>query len=172
MGTASRGNFIVPGELLRKAVGGSAPREETPALPDFQEIFYQPESDERKQLEREQHETRRLADAARNTAKYGVHGAAPALTPRIRWERETDPTQHVGPRLAQREPTVRADVDQARLYAGNLRLDSDDEDDDEDEDEAQKSLRVISPRELLRKGRRVTNRRPRGSIQGNQRRGF
>jgi len=170
---AVKGRFETPGELLRKAanmsrlpqvtpIGGSAPREETPALPDFQEIYYQPEDDERRKLEREQAETRRLADAARNTARYGIHGiAATPSTPQIRWEPEADPAEHTGPKLVNREPTVRADVDMDRIYAGSVYLrdaaseesDTEDDEDDDDDEQAEKALRVISPRELLRKSR-------------------
>ena len=140
-----KGDFVTPGELLRKTNTmsrlpqvtphhGSTPREETPAMPDFQEIYYQPDSDERKKREREQGRIRRRADSARNTAKYGFHGIAPQGDPEIRWEPDVNPVEHAGPKLGNRKPTVRADIDEDRIYAGSGY--EEDEDDDEDDDDS------------------------------------
>ena len=56
-------------------IAGSAPREDTPALPDFQDIYYQPKSSEHRKREAAQVTTRRLSDAKRVSGIFGFHGA-------------------------------------------------------------------------------------------------
>lgn len=59
---------------------GSPSRGASPApynsLPDYQEIYYQPQSDQRRQDEVESNANRRQAQAVRNREKYGFHGVA------------------------------------------------------------------------------------------------
>jgi len=68
---------------------GSAPRFHTPPIPDFQEIYCQPDDTAKQRKEREQGETRRRAEAERNRGKYGMHGSPIGLKPVLRWG-ETD----------------------------------------------------------------------------------
>lgn len=65
---------------------GSAPRQETPPMPDFQGIYFQPETQESKKREREQQETRRRSMAYRNKGRFGFHGEAMHLKPELRYE--------------------------------------------------------------------------------------
>lgn len=86
--------------LVRKALGngpvptvapiaGSAPRDRTPALPDYQEIYYQPKDDARRKLEAQQQAVRRAGNRERNRATYGFHGSPGtnlSLEPVLRYE--------------------------------------------------------------------------------------
>lgn len=108
-------------------IGGSAPREETPPIPDYEEIYYQPKDSEHVLREEEQNANRRRANAQRNTAVYGFHGAAGtnlSLEPELRYE--TDPNRMLQesvmgkkPMLAQRKPTILAPEIKDRLDAGS-----------------------------------------------------
>jgi Protein of unknown function (DUF5661) len=67
---------------------GSAPRWETPPIPDYQDIYYQPEDDEKKKKEREQQETRRRSVQRRNRGVFGFHGLAYRGKPDLRYDPE------------------------------------------------------------------------------------
>jgi hypothetical protein len=98
-------------------IAGSSPRDETPSLPDYQEIYYQPPSDERRQLEEEQELTRRLATAKRNTGVYGFHGTGlPPSEPVLHYV--SNPQAHAGPLLSARRPLFEAKETDDQRRAG------------------------------------------------------
>lgn len=105
-------------------IAGSSPREETPALPDYQDIYFQPEDSEHKKREREQQSIRRRANAERNHAVYGFHGTAiDSPEPTLRYEGDDTqaPQQHTQqrePRRSAREPVVEAPELEDRVTAG------------------------------------------------------
>lgn len=89
-------------------VHGAAPVWETPAMPDFQYIYHQPESDERRKREAEQAAIRRRAGALRNRGVFGFHGTALPLSPELRYDPDqtlSHPAQQTNPRLGNRKPS-------------------------------------------------------------------
>jgi hypothetical protein len=131
-------SFVTPGELLRKEMGpGSAPRDRTPAIPNFNELFYQPETDERKQREAEAAAIRRRAGAAQFRGRIGFHGAA-ELEPELRWEPH-DQADPRGPKLGQREPILVSEpierIAAGRTEPGVMERTPEEGEDDEDEDD-------------------------------------
>ena len=121
---------------LTAPTDGSAPRWEHQPIPDFADIYFQPESDARNKLAREQQSNRRRADARRNVGIYSFHGEANQGVPELRYEPDQtlgDPAVHGKPSKRQRTALVvprRLD----RLAAGapdQGALDEGDEDDAE-----------------------------------------
>jgi endonuclease V-like protein UPF0215 family len=120
---------VSPAELLelRKGpyssgpTGGSMPRDETPSIPDFQELYYQPKTAESVKLAEEHDRTRRLATASRNRGVYGFHGGAlPKLEPVLLYVPDIDgAADHTGPKLSARKPKVRAESTESRRQAGS-----------------------------------------------------
>jgi hypothetical protein len=101
---------------------GSAPRWETPPIPDYQEIYFQPDSDERKKKDREHQITRKLATAKRNIGVYGFHGEERADHPELRYEPDeslSNPSIQNPTRPAVRKPIVKAPKLLGRLAAGS-----------------------------------------------------
>lgn len=99
-------------------IAGSSPREETPSLPDYQEIYYQPPSDRRKKLEEAQELTRRKVTAQRNAGVYGFHGTGlPKKEPVLHYI--TTEESHTGPKLSARKPIVEAKDSEPQRLAGD-----------------------------------------------------
>lgn len=145
---------------------GSAPRAETPPIPDFQDLYYQPETDERKKREAEAGANRRRATASRNRAVYGFHGTTQlGLDPELRYERPDDEAEAMhGEKIGQREPLfvparklldkdndkheveaesriatyddLRRETEQSTLISEDDEDDEEDDDEDEDDDGA------------------------------------
>lgn len=92
-----------------KAMNGGGPRyyAEQSSMPDFQFIYHQPESDEKKKKEREAFEIRRRAMADKNKGKFGFHGEAPE--PQLRAEPSdfVPASQYGGRRLKDKAPKPR-----------------------------------------------------------------
>lgn len=101
--------------------GGSAPRDDTPAIPDYQGIYYQPQSDERKRVEEEQDANRRRAMADRNSGVFGFHGTTNINPEPILHYVPTKIPLPQGPMLAQREPIVTPKQLKDRHAAGAAR---------------------------------------------------
>ena len=115
-----------PRKKLKKAlptmppIGGSAPRDETPAIPDFQGLFFQPETDERRQRNRNIELNRREAVAKRNAGRFGFHGLSSVQhEPAVRYEPNPENNPPGGKRISSRGPVVRADQATPRLAAGS-----------------------------------------------------
>lgn len=108
-------------------IPGSAPRWETPPIPDYQEIYHQPESDSRKRLERQQADVRRRANAYRNKGVFGFHGTALASKPELRYEPDetlSNPSVQAPKRPGNREPVLTAPKLLARISAGTPKEES------------------------------------------------
>ena len=123
-----------------KPQAGSAPRFHTPPIPDFQDIYHQPESKEKDKLELEQRETRQRGAAQRNRGKYGFHGTPLPLKPVLRWGDEDSAVGssavHDPKRLDQRKPRKSPKLDADRRAAADQTTyeDADEHLDDEDND--------------------------------------
>lgn len=92
-------------------IGGSSPRDETPAIPDYQEIYHQPSGDAAAKREAEARAIRRAADAKRLSGVYGFHGTdMPHDEPVLRFV-----IPHDGPAP---KPRAKAADTQARRDAG------------------------------------------------------
>lgn len=74
-------------------IAGSAPRNETPALPDYQGLYFQPKSSDHRKREAAQVTNRRRADAKRVSGVFGFHGEGKVeLNPVLKYSRpNTDP---------------------------------------------------------------------------------
>lgn len=100
--------------------GATGPKRES-ALPDFQQIYFQPEEEKDKELEAEQESVRRQA-----SRKGHFFGPPPATTPEpvLRYDTEQDFVQgrravtDKEPELGEREPKHRAEEAKPRLEAG------------------------------------------------------
>jgi len=134
---------------------GPAPVWERQPTPDFADIYFQPESDERNKLQREQRRNRRMANAARNAGISSFHGETHDGEPELRYDPETTlnvaATYGQAPGRKQRTALVvpkRMD----RLAAGTTDQGSTYKDDpDEDEDEKrERRLRFVSRRPTRR----------------------
>ena len=113
---------------------GSSPRWETPPIPDYADIYFQPESDKRNKLHRAHQENRRAANAQRNAGVYGFHGEANKLDRQLRYEPEeslSQPMDVVAPKrigAAGHKATLIAPKLAPRLTAGRTTLAAADED--------------------------------------------
>lgn len=77
------------GTLVSNTTLGPAPYD---AIPDYGDIYYQPDDDPRREDESEMRMARREATAVANRGKYGFHGTADADdTPILRYESEDFP---------------------------------------------------------------------------------
>ncbi len=135
---------------LTASTHGAAPVWERQPVPDFADIYFQPESDKRNKLMREHQDNRRRADAARNVGVYSFHGEVHAGEPQIRYDREatfTDTKTHGVPHQRQKKALV-IPKKMTRLAAGSTDQGSTYEtDEDEDEEEKRKrKLRFIARR--------------------------
>jgi hypothetical protein len=93
----SQDAFVMRERELQKSAGlltsgaGATPAPYDP-VPDYAEIYYQPESDERRQDESDAAAVRRRAMGQANRGKYGFHGTAdPSNTPQLRYEMDDYP---------------------------------------------------------------------------------
>lgn len=77
------------GTLVSNVGASPAPYD---AIPDYADIYYQPDDDPRREDENVARETRRKAMGVANRGKYGVHGTADAVdTPMLRYESDDFP---------------------------------------------------------------------------------
>jgi hypothetical protein len=125
---------------------GSSPRWETPPIPDFQDIYFQPESDKRNKLQREHQENRRMAVAQRNAGVYGFHGEVNRLDRQLRYEPAqslSQPLDVVDPqRLGRRSKAILVAPKLApRLNAGATTFSPADDDDEHDETKPKRKRR-------------------------------
>lgn len=97
------------GSDLRKSWDGGGPQNyhQQVSMPDFQEIYHQPEDSEQPKREREAAENRRRSMADKNKGKYGFHGEPPE--PQLRAEPldYVPATQYGDRRLTDRPPKPR-----------------------------------------------------------------
>jgi hypothetical protein len=129
-------------------IHGSAPRAETPPMPDFQEIYYQPKDRSTRKVEEAHQQNRRAAAAHRTTAAYGFHGVA---------TRPHEPVLHYVPTDAPaRRPTASFDSEQKRRMAAGRRIFVNHTGqlaghEDEEDDEKRKTKSTVTPNELIKK---------------------
>jgi hypothetical protein len=109
---AEQGTMPPPGKRgkpVRKSfelTSGSAPRDETPAIPDYQDLYFQPPNDERKRQEEEADALRRRAQADRNTGLFGFHGTGQLNPEPILLYVPMKNPMPQGPTLSMRKPIV------------------------------------------------------------------
>lgn len=118
--------------LLKAAIGGqpqpmpsigptygAAPGQRA-SIPDYQSIYFQPPSDDRKRREEEAEAVRRQADADVSSRAHGFHGTGDVrLDPTLLYVPAVRTMAAVGgPQIAQRAPMVVADHARPRLQAG------------------------------------------------------
>jgi hypothetical protein len=65
---------------------GAAPVWESQDVPDYADIYFQPESDKRNRIEREHQNVRRRANAKRNAGIYSFHGEPNRMEPALRYD--------------------------------------------------------------------------------------
>jgi hypothetical protein len=101
------------GTLVSNVGASPAPYD---AIPDYADIWYQPDDDPRKEDETQMREARREAMGVANRGKYGFHGTADAEdTPLLRYETDDFP-QNANPQRPPNPEKARANIVQPNKY--------------------------------------------------------
>lgn len=124
-------------------IGGASPAK-TPELPDFHDLYFQPESMQRMKGEFEAGVRRRRSMATWFQGRLGFHGGLPEDEPEIRYEPNTalsnidtiDPN-----RPGKRPPRMTTIGELKRLAAGTTTHEADEDDEDEDEEDNKRKRR-------------------------------
>lgn len=103
--------------LAQRQSNAAGPQNGVSPLPDFQAIYYGPETDQKQLDERKARLARMRAGSRQFTAAFGWHGQLPADSPQLRYEgqKEVPQDSKSGPKT----PTIRSEKLKGRLGAGS-----------------------------------------------------
>lgn len=119
---APKQRLVVPARVLKSQLAqrqsnAAGPQSGPGPLPDFQEIYYAPESEQRQRDERKANLERMRAQANRYKAAIGFHGGAlDDSEPEVRYEANQPVVQDSKRGL--KKPTIRSEKLMGRLEAG------------------------------------------------------
>jgi hypothetical protein len=131
---------------------------ESQDVPDYADIYFQPESDKRNRIEREHQNVRRRANAKRNAGIYSFHGEPNRMEPALRYDPDktlSQPMDTVAPnrvgseRRGKAKLVVSAKLDRLRAGAteqGSMYGGEDEEERKKKKKKRRKRVRLVARR--------------------------